>query len=88
MGLSLRTDGSRSLTQDALPGGKNAEEITPVPYSEGPIWKTHATRLLQNLHLLREHKAVSQLPAPEAAPTTQPKIETPVGAGTGGELRG
>ncbi len=89
MGLSLKKDGSSSLTQDAMPGGKISEETPsePVPYSEGPIWKKHATRLLEGLHLLHEQKAVSQPSSPEA-PQTQPKIEIPVGAGMGGELKG
>ena len=89
MGLSLRNDGSSSLTQNAMPGGKISEETPsePVPYSEGPIWKKHATRLLEGLHLLREQKAVPQPSTPEA-PQIQPKIETQAGAGTGGELKG
>jgi len=89
MGLSLKNDGSSSLTQDAMPGGRISEEVQPepVPYPEGPIWKKHATRLLEGLHLVHGQKAATQLGKPEAS-QTQPKIETPVGAGTGGELKG
>ncbi|GEM_PF-3098544 len=58
----------------------------PAPYSEGPIWKKHASRLLGSLHLLREQKADTQLGTPEVSPT-QSEIETPVSVG-GGESKG
>ena len=99
MGLSLRNDGSSSLTQDAMPGGKISEEVQPepVPYYEGPVWKKHANRLLEGLHLVHRQKALAQSGSAENPTQTQlgaetqqpqPKIEIPVGAGTGGELKG
>lgn len=62
------------------------ESSTPVPYNEGPIWRKHASRLLESLHLLREQKASTPAGTPEAAPA-QPKIETPASIG-GGEMKG
>ena len=87
MGITLRNDRSSSLTQDSLPGEKTNELTQPSPYHEGPVWRQRASRLLEGLHLLHEQKAASQPSTPEA-PQVQPKIETPVNAGTGGELKG